>query len=54
MVRLTDPKSKGSTYTGGWAIERAANLRSALDARMLLCFHTQAHWPGACESERWT
>ena len=30
-----------------------ANYRSALDARTALCFHIEAHWPGASESERW-
>ena len=30
-----------------------ANERSALDARTVLCFHIEAHWPGASESERW-
>ena len=24
-----------------------ANLRSALDARTVLCFHIEARWPGA-------
>jgi len=28
------------------------NLRSALDARVALCFHIGKHWPGASESER--
>jgi hypothetical protein len=27
-----------------------ANPRSALDARTVLCFHIEAHWPGASES----
>jgi hypothetical protein len=29
-----------------------ANPRSALDARMGLCFHIERHWPGAGESGR--
>ena len=29
-----------------------SNPRSALDARTVLCFHIQGHWPGASESER--
>ena len=28
------------------------NLRSALDARTALCFHSERHWPGASESDR--
>jgi hypothetical protein len=28
------------------------NLHSALDARAALCFHIEAHWPGASESKR--
>ena len=27
-------------------------VRAALDARMALCFHINAHWPGASESGR--
>ena len=30
---------------------RSAGPRSALDAQMALCLHTEAHWPGASESE---
>lgn len=29
-----------------------SNERSALDARKALCFHINADWPGASESER--
>jgi hypothetical protein len=32
---------------------RAPNERSALDARTAFCFHFEAHWPGASESERY-
>ncbi len=28
------------------------NKRSALDAGMPLCLHTEDHWPGAIDSER--
>jgi hypothetical protein len=29
----------------------AANLRSALDARMVQCFHIDGHWSGASRSD---
>ena len=51
VVRLlVEPRSRGSTYIGGWTIKRMANERSALDARTALCLHVEAHWPGASES----
>jgi hypothetical protein len=30
--------------------KQSSNPRSALDARTALCFHIEAHWPGASES----
>ena len=30
------------------------NERSALDARIALCFHSHGHWPGASERGRYT
>ena len=38
-VRLSvEPKSKGSTYVGGWTIEREANERIGVDADQALLF----------------
>ena len=33
-------------------MQPGSNLRSALDARTVLCFHIERHWPGASESGR--
>jgi hypothetical protein len=32
-------------------MKRKANQRSAPGARTVLCFHIEAHWPGAKESK---
>jgi hypothetical protein len=34
-------------------VEPVHNERSALDAGTPPCFHIEARWPGASESERW-
>jgi hypothetical protein len=36
-----------------FVLKRKLPKRSALDARTALCFHIEAHWPGASESGRY-
>ena len=53
VVRLSvEPKSKGSTYTGGWTIEREANERSGADAGRASLFASWCPWSGATHRER--
>jgi len=52
-VRLSvEPRSKGSTYIGGWTIRRAANERAGVDAGCAILLPSERAWPGTTHRER--
>ncbi len=52
-VRLSvEPRSKGSTYIGGWTIRRAANERAGVDAGCAILLASERAWPGTTHRER--